>query len=84
MKVPFTTADFLDRAVAVYPLRTGVVDEPGPERGLDRVGGERDRQAASYVVAEPAEPGLGDGGRFHRHDHAEPRTAGGHRDDPAR
>ena len=29
MKVPFTTADFLDRAVAVYPLRTGVVDEPG-------------------------------------------------------
>jgi fatty-acyl-CoA synthase len=30
MKVPFTTADFLDRAEAVYPLRTGVVDEPGP------------------------------------------------------
>ncbi len=30
MKVPFTTADFLDRAAAVYPLRTGVVDEPGP------------------------------------------------------
>ena len=30
MKVPFTTADFLDRAQAVYPLRTGVVDEPGP------------------------------------------------------
>ena len=30
MKVPFTTADFLDRASAVYPLRTGVVDEPGP------------------------------------------------------
>ena len=29
MKVPFTTADFLDRAEAVYPLRTGVVDEPG-------------------------------------------------------
>ncbi len=29
MKVPFTTADFLDRAAAVYPLRTGVVDEPG-------------------------------------------------------
>ena len=28
MKVPFTTADFLDRAAAVYPLRTGVVDEP--------------------------------------------------------
>ena len=30
MKVPFTTADFLDRAAAVYPARTGVVDEPGP------------------------------------------------------
>ncbi|MCW2586849.1 MAG: hypothetical protein JWN55_2365, partial [Frankiales bacterium] len=30
MKVPFTTADFLDRAEAVYPLRTGVVDEPAP------------------------------------------------------
>ena len=30
MKVPFTTADFLDRAQAVYPLRAGVVDEPGP------------------------------------------------------
>ena len=29
MKVPFTTADFLDRAVAVYPSRTAVVDEPG-------------------------------------------------------
>jgi fatty-acyl-CoA synthase len=29
MKVPFTTADFLDRAAQVYPLRTGVVDEPG-------------------------------------------------------
>jgi fatty-acyl-CoA synthase len=30
VKVPFTTADFLDRAEQVYPLRTGVVDEPGP------------------------------------------------------
>ena len=29
MKVPFTTADFLDRAEQCYPLRTGVVDEPG-------------------------------------------------------
>jgi fatty-acyl-CoA synthase len=29
VKVPFTTADFLDRAEQVYPLRTGVVDEPG-------------------------------------------------------
>ncbi len=29
MKVPLTTADFLDRAAQVYPQRTGVVDEPG-------------------------------------------------------
>jgi hypothetical protein len=29
MKVPFTSADFLDRAEQCYPLRTGVVDEPG-------------------------------------------------------
>jgi fatty-acyl-CoA synthase len=30
VKVPFTTADFLDRAAQCYPQRTGVVDEPGP------------------------------------------------------
>ncbi len=29
MKVPFTTADFLDRAEQCYPLRPGAVDEPG-------------------------------------------------------
>ncbi len=29
MKVPLTTADFLDRAADCYPARTGVVDEPG-------------------------------------------------------
>jgi fatty-acyl-CoA synthase len=29
VKVPFTTADFLDRAAQVYPQRTGAVDEPG-------------------------------------------------------
>ena len=28
MKVPLTTADFLDRAALVYPDRVGVVDEP--------------------------------------------------------
>ncbi|MCW2608399.1 MAG: AMP-dependent synthetase and ligase [Frankiales bacterium] len=34
MKVPFTTADFLDRAEQCYPLRSGVVDEPGaPQDG---------------------------------------------------
>ncbi|MCW2672523.1 MAG: AMP-dependent synthetase and ligase [Frankiales bacterium] len=29
MKVPFTTADFLDRAELAYGARVGVVDEPG-------------------------------------------------------
>ena len=29
VKVPFTVADFLNRAVAVYGDRVGVVDEPG-------------------------------------------------------
>ena len=30
MKVPFTTADFCDRAELCYGDRIGVVDEPGP------------------------------------------------------
>jgi fatty-acyl-CoA synthase len=39
MKVPFTTADFLDRAALVYPRRTGVVDEPGEHQdgGLGQI-----------------------------------------------
>ena len=28
MIVPFSAADFLDRALAVYADRTGIVDEP--------------------------------------------------------
>ena len=32
MKVPLTSADFLYRAEHVYPLRTGVVDEPAPHQ----------------------------------------------------
>ncbi|MDP3713895.1 MAG: AMP-binding protein [Mycobacteriales bacterium] len=32
MKVPFGTSDFLDRAITCYPLRTGIVDEPGPSQ----------------------------------------------------
>jgi acyl-CoA synthetase (AMP-forming)/AMP-acid ligase II len=32
VKVPFTTADFLDRAEQCYGLRVGVVDEPGEEQ----------------------------------------------------
>ena len=32
MKVPFSTSDFYERAALAYPLRTGVVDEPGPHQ----------------------------------------------------
>jgi acyl-CoA synthetase (AMP-forming)/AMP-acid ligase II len=57
VKVPFTTADFLDRAEQVYPQRTGAVDEPGPyqDGGLDSVtyGGlaERARAVAAGLDA---------------------------------
>ena len=58
MKVPFTTADFLDRAAAVYPLRTGVVDEPGPHQdgGLgsltyDQLAAPAARQAAKKELS---------------------------------
>ena len=37
MKVPFSVADFLYRAVTVYPDRTAVVDEPGAVGGLGRI-----------------------------------------------
>ena len=30
MKVPFSTADFLRRAEAVYADRVGIIDEPAP------------------------------------------------------
>jgi acyl-CoA synthetase (AMP-forming)/AMP-acid ligase II len=50
MKVPMTSADFLDRAALCYPDRVGVVDEPGPfqDGGLGRVTyrGLADRAAA--------------------------------------
>lgn len=34
MRVPLGTSDFLDRAGQCYPLRIGVVDEPGPGSGV--------------------------------------------------
>lgn len=37
MKVPFTVADFLDRAASVYGDRTGVVDEPGVAGSLGEI-----------------------------------------------
>ncbi|MGN6331180.1 MAG: AMP-binding protein [Motilibacteraceae bacterium] len=53
MKVPFSTADFLDRAAEVYPLRTGVVDEPGDfqDGGLGSVTyGDLAQRAASIAA----------------------------------
>jgi fatty-acyl-CoA synthase len=37
MKVPLTSADFLDRAAAVYQARIGVIDEPGAPDSLGEV-----------------------------------------------
>ncbi|MGN6242079.1 MAG: AMP-binding protein [Motilibacteraceae bacterium] len=65
MKVPFSTADFLDRAAAVYPLRTGVVDEPGDfqDGGLGTVTyGDLAQRAASIAAGLDA-LGIGRGER---------------------
>ncbi len=57
MKVPFSTADFYERAALVYPQRSGVVDEPGPHQdgGLGTLSyaqlGERARAAAAGLDA---------------------------------
>ena len=65
MRVPLLTTDFLDRAAAVYPLRTGVVDEPGEAQhgGLGQVtyGGLAERAAA--VAAGLDALGVGRGER---------------------
>jgi fatty-acyl-CoA synthase len=65
MKVPMTTADFLDRAEQVYPLRSGVVDEPGDfqDGGLGTVtyGGLAERARA--IAAGLDELGVGRGER---------------------
>src|SRR3954447_26165753 len=37
MKVPFSTADFLDRAVQVYGDRVGVIDEPTVDDSLGQL-----------------------------------------------
>jgi acyl-CoA synthetase (AMP-forming)/AMP-acid ligase II len=37
MRLPLTVADFLDRAVQVYPERTALVDEPGVAGSLGRI-----------------------------------------------
>ena len=65
MKVPFTTADFLDRAAAVYPLRTGAVDEPGPyqDGGLGSLTYAQLAERASGLAAGLDALGVGRGER---------------------
>ena len=65
MLVPLTTSDFIDRAAAVYGLRTGVVDEPAPAQhgGLGSITyGELARRAAAVAAGLDA-LGVGRGER---------------------
>jgi fatty-acyl-CoA synthase len=65
MKVPFTTADFLDRAEQCYPLRVGVVDEPAPfqDGGLGSVTYADVAGRARALAAGLDELGVGRGER---------------------
>ena len=65
MKVPLTTADFLDRAEQVYPRRTGVVDEPAPfqDGGLGSVTYGDLAGRARAIAAGLDELGIGRGER---------------------
>jgi fatty-acyl-CoA synthase len=65
MKVPFTTADFLDRAAQVYPQRTGVVDEPPPfqDGGLGTLTYAALADRARALAAGLDELGIGRGER---------------------
>jgi fatty-acyl-CoA synthase len=65
VKVPFTTADFLDRAEAVYPQRIGVVDEPGDvqDGGLGSVSYGDLAARARALAAGLDELGIGRGER---------------------
>jgi acyl-CoA synthetase (AMP-forming)/AMP-acid ligase II len=65
VKVPFTTADFLDRAAAVYPSRSGVVDEPGDHQdgGLGTLTYGRLAERAAALAAGLDELGLAPGDR---------------------
>src|SRR4051812_253094 len=63
MKVPLTVADFLDRAVTVFPDREAVVDEPGTPGSLGRVTyGELDARARGMAMALDR-MGIGEGER---------------------
>ena len=64
MIVPFSTADFLDRALAVYADRTGIVDEPDqPATSLGDVTYARVGELARAQAAKLDELGIGFGER---------------------
>ncbi len=65
MKVPFSTADFLERGALCYRDRIGVVDEPGEAQdgGLGRVTYGEFGQRAAAIAAGLDELGIGRGER---------------------
>ncbi|MCW2846553.1 MAG: AMP-dependent synthetase [Marmoricola sp.] len=64
MLVPFSAADFLDRALAVYAERTGIVDEPDqPAESLGEVTYARVGELARAQAAKLDELGIGFGDR---------------------
>jgi len=65
VKVPLTTADFLDRAAQCYPLRLGVVDEPGSfqDGGLGTVSYADFAHRAAALTAGLDKLGVGRGER---------------------
>jgi fatty-acyl-CoA synthase len=65
MKVPMTSADFLDRAALCYPQRIGVVDEPGEfqDGGLGRLSYRDLAARASGMAAGLDELGIDRGER---------------------
>src|SRR2546423_4979948 len=63
MKVPLTVADFLDRAVTVFPGREALVDEPGTPGSLGRITyGELGARARGMALALDR-MGVGEGER---------------------
>jgi fatty-acyl-CoA synthase len=64
MIVPFSVMDFLNRAVAVYADRTGIVDEPDqPAESLGDVSYSRVAARAAAMAAKHDQLGLGVGDR---------------------
>ena len=64
MIVPFSAADFLDRALAVYAERTGIVDEPDqPAESLGDLTYARVGELARAQAAKLDELGIGFGDR---------------------